>query len=242
MSVGFGAEGAITWASGSLATPVPAGEYPLVGVEAGLTRLGDQTGYWGGYWGGPAMMTRSVGSAAAGAPTPAVAEATGETVLATGGADTVPAQVADTVPVDAVADTMPAQIADTVAIEPMCEAAVDATTDCVTEIVPAEPLVVHLTGATLGLTMVWAQDGTVWLLPAYVFAGTDGGQYTVIAVDDAFLDLPEPYPTDSLPIDSYPTPDTATADTITIDTTTIDRTTIDTTTIDTTSATSATSG
>ena len=46
MSIGFGAEGAVTWASGLLATPVPAADYPLVSVEQAIERLNDETGRW----------------------------------------------------------------------------------------------------------------------------------------------------------------------------------------------------
>lgn len=53
VSAGFGADGAITWASGTLAEAAPAGEYPLVSVDEALARLNDRTGKWGwfGGWG-----------------------------------------------------------------------------------------------------------------------------------------------------------------------------------------------
>ena len=40
---GFGAEGALQYASGSLATPVPVGPYPLVDIETAFQRLQDQS-------------------------------------------------------------------------------------------------------------------------------------------------------------------------------------------------------
>jgi hypothetical protein len=83
-------------------------------------------------------------------------------------------------------------------------------------IVPMEPITVHLTGATLALTMVWAADDTIWLLPAYSFTSDDGGMYSVIAVDDSFIDLPAPFPTDSLPIEPVPVESTP-VDSIVID-------------------------
>ncbi len=46
MTVGFGAEGAVSWASGSLATPVAADAYPLAGVQTGIDRLNDQAQQW----------------------------------------------------------------------------------------------------------------------------------------------------------------------------------------------------
>lgn len=77
VSAGFGEDGAITWASGTLAAAAPAGEYPLVSVDEAITRLNDRTGKWGwfGGWmayakGGVAMDTAvsSTGSATVGAP------------------------------------------------------------------------------------------------------------------------------------------------------------------------------
>ncbi len=183
LSAGFGAEGEVTWASGSLATPVRAGDYPLVGLDAGLARLNDETGRWSGYWAGPALMARS------------------EVAASDADVSEVPPQVGDMVPIDS----------------PVC----DPAADCVPETYAApEPITVHLTGVTLGLTMVWAQDGTIWLLPAYTFSGADGGQYTVVAVDDAFVDLPDPIetmPIETVPIETMPT-ETMPTETVPVDT------------------------
>ena len=166
LSVGFGADSAVTWASGSLASPVPAGEYPLVGVDGGVVRLNDETGQWGGYWGGPTPMARMEGDLATdvvvGAPT-----------------------------------------------QPVCEPG----TDCAVA-PPAEPVTVHLTDVKMSLTMIWAADNTIWLLPAYSFSAADGGEYTVIAVDDSFIQLPAPYPIETMPIDTAPVQPT---DTIIVD-------------------------
>lgn len=73
VSVGFGAEGAVTWASGYLATPQPAGEYPLVDAAAALTRLNDQSVQWYG-GGGVIALDDSVSSGAATESAPAPAE------------------------------------------------------------------------------------------------------------------------------------------------------------------------
>lgn len=43
---GFGAEGALQWANGYVATPVATGPYPLIGLEEALARL-DQPLWWG---------------------------------------------------------------------------------------------------------------------------------------------------------------------------------------------------
>lgn len=154
VSLGFGADGAVTWASGVLASPQPVGEYPLVTTQTGLDRLNDDSGKWQ-YFGGPGIMARAGVAAdtaiAAGEPSPAAPE---------------PMPV-DTLPIDG----------------------------------PMEPIVVHFTGARLGLTMLWDTDGTVWMLPAFLFATQDGGEYAVVAVDAQFLDLPTP---DTVPVDTTP--------------------------------------
>lgn len=182
MSIGFGAEGAVTWASGLLATPVPAADYPLVSVEQAIERLNDETGRYL-YFGGMGPMAR--------------AEAT----------ETVPAELVDPAPTD---PATPEQVGDTIAIDqPVC----DPAADCVIEpIDPAdlEPITVTLTDVELGLTMVWDADGVVWLLPAYTFSDADGGQYSVIAIDDSFISLPEelpmpePMPVETLPVETLP--------------------------------------
>ena len=48
LSVGFGAEGALTWASGFLATPLRGADYPRIGIEAAVQRLNDQSSSWMG--------------------------------------------------------------------------------------------------------------------------------------------------------------------------------------------------
>jgi hypothetical protein len=47
--------------------------------------------------------------------------------------------------------------------------------------------------------MVWDAGNTIWLLPAYTFGTADGGLYTVIAVDDAFIQQPDPNTTTTEP-------------------------------------------
>jgi hypothetical protein len=68
-----------------------------------------------------------------------------------------------------------------------------------------EPITVTLTDVELGLTMVWDADGVVWLLPAYTFSDADGGQYSVIAIDDSFISLPEELPMpEPMPVETPP--------------------------------------
>jgi len=66
-----------------------------------------------------------------------------------------------------------------------------------------EEITVTLTDVGADLWWVWDVDGSAWLLPAYAFAGDDGGTYVVPAVTDEFLveveppidqPMPEPMP------------------------------------------------
>lgn len=166
VNVGYGENGALTWASGSLATPLPAADYPLVDGATALARLNDQTGKWGWFGGGVAM----------------------------GG-------VAD------------AGVAKDAAM-PYCD---PNATDCAIEPGPMEPITITLNAMRLDLTMVWGEDGTVWLLPAYTFTSTDGGEYTIVAVDESLLDLPEPAPVDTVPVDTNPVDSVPPLDTVPVD-------------------------
>lgn len=147
MSVGFGAEGALVWSSGNLATPVRADSYPLIGAQAGVERLNDQAQQWMG-------IGMGMGYAGAALRTEA----------------------------SAVIEPMPVQC------DPAACTPVDTT-----------PITIHLTTVKPDLTMVWDADNTVWLLPAYTFGDADGGQYTVLAIADEYLDIPasEPVPATS---------------------------------------------
>jgi hypothetical protein len=67
VTVGFGGEGAVSWASGSLAVPQRGADYPTVGAATGLKRLNDQQGFGGG----PAILESRTGAGvepAVGAP------------------------------------------------------------------------------------------------------------------------------------------------------------------------------
>jgi hypothetical protein len=44
---GFGAEGSLQWANGTLAEPVATGPYPLIDLDTAIARLEDQNGMWG---------------------------------------------------------------------------------------------------------------------------------------------------------------------------------------------------
>jgi hypothetical protein len=71
--------------------------------------------------------------------------------------------------------------------------------------------------------MMWADDGTIWLLPGYTFQSTDGGFYSVLAVPDEFVQQAQPdvLPPDTIVVDTtvYETlpPDTVPVDTVPVD-------------------------
>jgi hypothetical protein len=184
ISVGYGAEGALTWASGALAEPQSAADYPLVSGEMALQRLNDRTGRWG-WFGGPGIMAAGAmakggGVALDSATTPMAPEA----VVAP-----EPATTDTALPGTAVLETAPATPTPGPAPMPVDSA-------------PIEPLTIHLTGMRMDLTMVWADDGTIWLLPAYTFTAADGGEYTIVAVDESFLDTPDPATPDTTPVET----------------------------------------
>lgn len=160
LSVSFGENSAVTFASGSLAVPQRGGDYPTIGTAAGLERLKTQQNQYVGLGGGPETRSATIDVAtqpALGAPAIAPCE---------------PGPATDCAPVD------------------------------------ADPITVTLVSVEPALTMVWAADNTIWMLPAYSFASADGGIYTVMAVDDAYIQQPDPDVQSTDPI-ALPAPDTA---------------------------------
>lgn len=188
-NVGFGGEGAITWAGGFLATPQRGADYPRIGVDAAIQRLNDQSAMWmtgAGPLARDAAVTdvavASTGTASAGAVVEAEPPATEPATADT--ADT------DTTAVEPVGDVAP----DATAIaEPMPIDCTDPAVSCL-PVEPMEPIVIDLTTVEASLEQVWAADGTVWLLPGYLFSGADGAMASVLAVEDQYLQQAEPEP------------------------------------------------
>lgn len=224
VSVGFGEQGAITWAGGFLATPQRSADYPRIGVEAAVERLNDQTAAW---------MT-GVG--------PMVRGAVAISAAASSDAETVPAEPLATAP----AEVPPSEGSTaTVATPQDGGAAVPVSTDVVVDpldcsdpavscppvdTVALEPIVVTLTSVESSLEQVWAADGTVWLLPGYVFRSDDGTgaadamegmSVSVLAVEDQYLvqaepavlpePVPEPMPVETMPVETIVPPPAETA-------------------------------
>ena len=182
LSVGFGENGTVTYASGYLATPERGADYPTIGAAGGLERLKTQNQFVGGL-DGTRVMTATDNVA-----TPDVAVVSG---AATGTATGVAAVVEPTI----------------VPCEPEAAAA-----DCAPTKVDA--ITVTLNSVKPDLTMVWAADNTIWLLPAYTFGSPDGGLYTVNAVEDAYIHQADPAPATTVPVVDpgvVPVPDPAPA-------------------------------
>jgi hypothetical protein len=144
LSVGFGENGAVTYASGALAEPQRGADYPTVGAAVGLERLKTQQDQY--------MYLDSISARSA-------------------AGDAVSTDIAVGAPEIAPCEPGPA-------------------VDCGP--VDVEPIVVTLNSVKSDLTMLWAADNTIWLLPAYSFGSADGGVYTVIAVEDAYIQQPDP--------------------------------------------------
>ncbi|MTA12857.1 MAG: hypothetical protein F2534_09680, partial [Actinobacteria bacterium] len=79
VNVGFGENGAVTWAGGFLATPQRGADYPRIGVEAAVQRLNDQSAAWMTGYGSAVTDMARADTAVAGAtvePAPAPVEET----------------------------------------------------------------------------------------------------------------------------------------------------------------------
>ena len=225
MYVSFGAEGVVTGAGGFLAEPERADEYELVDLEVAVKRLNDQSGMWFGGYGGPMAKDAISSTVRTGSAVSAVAEPAG---VAGGGSDAVetkPAEIGD----DLVPPTLPTddQLVDpntTVTVVDPIDVGVDTVVDTT---IPVEEVTVTLTKVRVELTMVWDTDGTVWLLPSYVFSAQDQGEFNVLALADEYIefalpdvvpapdDVPavepavEPLPSEEPAVDPAPVPEPA---------------------------------
>lgn len=186
MGFGFGAEGALQYASGHLASPTPAGTYPLIGVDAGFARLSDGYG-WGGYATLGSAAARSAVGSSGSATEPAPAVEPGVAPAAE------PAAVESTQDVVAPGDAGASSGTTDVAPFP-CGPATDVTAvGDPTRLVPCdgtfvpETVTVNIVRVRADLWQIWDVDGTIWLLPAYTFLDDQGGFHTVPAVGDEYL-------------------------------------------------------
>ncbi|MEZ5247773.1 MAG: hypothetical protein R2713_00705 [Ilumatobacteraceae bacterium] len=223
VNVGYGAEGALTWASGFLASPQRGADYPRIGVEAAVQRLNDQTAAWMTGVGPMARNAADVavssdaaaesgsvesGVATEAAPPDAEAEAPIEAPVeepieeptdSTGPSE----EPTEPVPSDTPSDTPSDLPSDLPLDEPLdCS---DPAVSCL-PVEDPEPIEITLDRVTASLEQVWAADGTVWLLPGYAFANADGPMANVLAIPDEFLVQTDPMPMSEPAVDPVPEP------------------------------------
>jgi len=205
-SVSVGAEGVVESASGYLSQPVAAGDYPLVGVQAGVQRL-KEGGSWIVFGGpGPLPMTATAGAGTSGARNVAGAVAGGPvtSLLCPGSSGCATTETAMSNP----PTCTPGGPCSTPASPPVsvlcpagapCPTTPPATAPCGNggscETVPQPPpTVITVTGVHLGLAWASLADPTAaraWLVPVYVFElGDTGGIISVLAVTDFYLTPP----------------------------------------------------
>ena len=168
----FGSHGVVLSASGWLGEPVQGDAYPLIGLDAGIARLQSGEGQLGIT---PLMET----------PDSPVT-----TVLAVPPATGAPEAPTTLAPVTSTTTTMvdvPGSMPET------------PTTPTVPmpTVVPGEPTppqpqdtTVTITKAALVLAAVPGTDGSRWLVPAYHLESGDGGSWTVLAIDLAYVAPP----------------------------------------------------
>lgn len=191
VSVGFGAEGVLTYASGVLATPERVGDYPLLDAAGALARLNEQSGQWM-----DTGVAVPMDDAATSEVAPDEAVSSDGTSSSDGTAVAEPADAAAPVsavaPVDPAVDVIPAvPCPEPATVDPAASgAALPSTVDCGVP-VPSGPITVVITGVRPELTMVWDATDEIWLLPAFTFLAGDGTGYSVVAVTDEYLVVPE---------------------------------------------------
>lgn len=151
-SVGYGAEGAITWAGGFLATPQRGADYPRIGVDAAVQRLNDQTLGW---MDGAGPMARGAAIDVAASDV-----ATGEGVA--GASGTASAGAAESY--EPPATDVPAEPpADTIAIDPVPMPPIECLADAVTtDVAPgAESAGTVVVGGEVGGDVAVSSDEAV---------------------------------------------------------------------------------
>lgn len=160
VSVGFGAEGALTFASGFLGEVVRGADYPRIGTAAALERLNAQ-------FTNPMLR----GGVAMGANDVAISEvATAGTTAEASATDVTVEGVPTT---DVMVDEVP-------------------QTD-----VPLEVQDISIVAVEEELVMLYAQDGSIYLVPGYAFIAAEDEygytpRYTVSAIPDEYVQQVDP--------------------------------------------------
>jgi hypothetical protein len=190
-TVAVGANGTIPYASGFLAEPTVAGDYPLAGVPVGLDRL-KQGAPWIVYGGpGPVpMMGAASGINSTGGAAGTAGGSAGP--VSSPGAPALPSPTRRPSPTTTCAPDQPCSVPGSPPVgppEPPVSAPCSATAPCPT-VPEAPPVVVTITGVHLGLGWGSPMDpanADAWLVPVYVFELQGGGTVSVLAVADSLL-------------------------------------------------------
>ena len=202
---GYGENAELQWMNGTLATPVATGPYPLVGLDESLERLDEQNSWFGvgsrrATSHGRAVVRRCSATWPVERETAPPESVRVESVPVDSAGREVPVE---TVPVESVpVETVPVE---TVPVETVPVDTVPVDTVPV-DSVPVEvtPEVATLVDVRADLWWAWDDDGSVWLLPAYTFTDTEDRMFTVPAVTDEFLIIPEPALVDPMPVEPMP--------------------------------------
>ncbi len=196
---GYGENAELQWMNGTLASPVASGPYPLIGLDEALERLEEQNTWFGG--GGVAMGDVAVMNDSSGVaesrvdpnqPVPVEGETAPPETVSAPPVDTVTAESlpVGTVPVESLpVETVPVESLPVETV-PVDSVPVEVTTEVAT-----------MVDVRADLWWAWDDDGSVWLLPAYTFTDTEARVFTVPAVTDEFLIIPEPALVDPMPVE-----------------------------------------
>jgi hypothetical protein len=157
-SFGFGAEGALTFAADHLFGPEPAGQFARIGTAAALEQL--QADQFRSYEPVTDPAATDV------APLPATEPAGPDTPISSPEAQSPVVDSGNPIESDAPTDAA---------------APIDASE-------PAEPVTIVLTSVEAGWWVIWAADGTTWLLPGYDFVTDQGERISAPAIAQA--DMP----------------------------------------------------
>jgi hypothetical protein len=198
MSIRYGENGRVDFATGVLAKAVPGDEYPLIGTTAAIARLNEQSAvsdgpFWSMAMGTGIYMNAEGGTAAAGSsPVGPPPTAVAAPPLPT---QRVASTSAPAMPEGPITTVAPPSGPPPVAIAGMPTAVEPGSPEpgVVGGDVPAQQVTtITLIDARLDLSTVYGDDGTVWLLPTYAFTSADGFAVSVLAVPDEFIVAVQP--------------------------------------------------
>ena len=187
-SIGYGADAAITWASGVFADVQDGASYPRIGTAAAIERLNSQQA---GNWGGPMVRGGFAYDTAMDAtpmPEPALSDV--ESAVTTE-PTTSDVPTSDVPTSDVAAETYP-----------------------VTDAPAPEIQEVSIIGVEEELVTLYGADGSIYLVPGYTFIKAEdkyeyAGRYTVSALPDEYMQVSDAV--NEVPMTEVPVPDTAVA-------------------------------